>query len=250
MRQRINKVYKNIACATPENLQDPEDNYVICHFTELFWRVSSYLNVATWVQYFTHLDFKCITWQQNERLFTGRHRSAFFSPTGYVLPLRGDWAIFCHAGTVQVARVWSASEKSLKILRHSWELNPGHGKDRRWDSFLFPLSCSAGQINNGKDWNSQYTTGKACFHTSDTGFIIGIGFLRRNLTANGEETHRWLGGRKVWWAPWIILGYRGKARYVIHSIVHTKTLGTVKSWRSTCIGTILAYGTPSWKWVM
>jgi len=46
--------------------------------------------------------------------------------------LRGDWAIFCHAGSGQVGRVWSGREKS-----HGWELNPGHGEDRRW---AIPLS--------------------------------------------------------------------------------------------------------------
>ena len=51
--------------------------------------------------------------------------------------LRGDWAIFCHAGSGRVGRVWSAREKSREILRHGWELNPGHGEDRQW---AIPLS--------------------------------------------------------------------------------------------------------------
>ena len=38
--------------------------------------------------------------------------------TGCVVSLRGDWAIFCHAGSGRVGRVWSAREKSLKILFH------------------------------------------------------------------------------------------------------------------------------------
>jgi len=32
---------------------------------------------------------------------------------------------------------WAAREKSLEILRHGWELNPGHGEDRQW---AIPLS--------------------------------------------------------------------------------------------------------------
>ena len=52
--------------------------------------------------------------------------------TGCVVLLRGDCAIFCHAGSERVGRVWSAREKSLEILRHGWELNPGHGEDRQW----------------------------------------------------------------------------------------------------------------------
>jgi len=57
--------------------------------------------------------------------------------TGCVVPLRGDWAIFYHAGSGRVGRVWSAREKSLEILRHGWELNPGRRKDRQW---AIPLS--------------------------------------------------------------------------------------------------------------
>ena len=50
--------------------------------------------------------------------------------TGCVVSLRGDWAIFCHAGSGRVGRVWSAREKSLKISCRGWELNPGHREDR------------------------------------------------------------------------------------------------------------------------
>ena len=57
-----------------------------------------------------------------------------------VAPLRRNWAIFCHTCFGLVGRVWSAREKSFKILRHGWELNPGHWKNIQWDSFLFPLS--------------------------------------------------------------------------------------------------------------
>ena len=53
---------------------------------------------------------------------------------------QGDWVIFCHAGSVRVGRVWSAKEKSLEILRHGRKLNPGHGEDRQWDTFILPLS--------------------------------------------------------------------------------------------------------------
>ena len=37
--------------------------------------------------------------------------------TGCVVSLRGDWAIFCHAGSGRVGRVRSARWKSLEILR-------------------------------------------------------------------------------------------------------------------------------------
>jgi len=51
--------------------------------------------------------------------------------------VRGDWAIFCHAGSGQVGTVWSAREKLLEILRRGWELHPGHSEDRQWAT---PLS--------------------------------------------------------------------------------------------------------------
>jgi len=57
--------------------------------------------------------------------------------TGCVVSLRGDWAIFCHAGSGRVGRVWSARGKSLEILRRGWESNPGHREDRQR---AFPLS--------------------------------------------------------------------------------------------------------------
>jgi len=28
------------------------------------------------------------------------------------------------------------SQETLEILRHSWKLNPSHGEDRQWDSFI------------------------------------------------------------------------------------------------------------------
>jgi len=60
--------------------------------------------------------------------------------TGRVVPLRGNWAIFCHAGSGWVGRVWSPREKSLEILTYSWKPNPGHREDSQWDSFILPLS--------------------------------------------------------------------------------------------------------------
>jgi len=54
--------------------------------------------------------------------------------------LRGDWAIFYHAGPGWVGRVWSAGEKSLEILRRGWDWNPAYGENRQWGTFIFPLS--------------------------------------------------------------------------------------------------------------
>ena len=59
---------------------------------------------------------------------------------GCMVPLKGYWVICWHADSGGVGREWSARENSLGILCHGWELNPGHGKDRQWDSFIFPLS--------------------------------------------------------------------------------------------------------------
>ena len=47
--------------------------------------------------------------------------------TGCVVALRGDWAIFCHAGSGRVGRV-----RSLEIFRCGWELNLGHREGRQW----------------------------------------------------------------------------------------------------------------------
>ena len=42
--------------------------------------------------------------------------------TGCVVPLRGDWAIFCHADSRRVGRVWSAKEKLVKYsaVANNW----------------------------------------------------------------------------------------------------------------------------------
>ena len=49
--------------------------------------------------------------------------------TGCVVPLRGDWAIFRHASWLRPGWTSVISQgKTLEILRHGWELNPGHGK--------------------------------------------------------------------------------------------------------------------------
>jgi len=61
----------------------------------------------------------------NHRLSMVGLRPSSLLSTGWVVSLRGDWAIFCHAGSGQVGRVQSAREKSLEILHHGWELNPG-----------------------------------------------------------------------------------------------------------------------------
>jgi len=58
--------------------------------------------------------------------------------TGCMVSLRGDWAIFCHAGSGRVSRVWSARENALKYFAlAASELNPGHGEDRQWDYIMF-----------------------------------------------------------------------------------------------------------------
>jgi len=59
--------------------------------------------------------------------------TSFSMITRCVVLLTGDWAIFYHAGSGRVDRVWSARGKSLKILRHVRELKPGDGEDRQWD---------------------------------------------------------------------------------------------------------------------
>jgi len=94
--------------------------------------------------------------------------------TGCVMPLRGDWDIFCHAGSGWVGRVWSARKKSIETLHHGWELkprhredrqrdtfvlplsyhDPGHGEDRHWDSFIFPLSYHDPNLREDRQWHT------------------------------------------------------------------------------------------------
>jgi len=85
--------------------------------------------------------------------------------TDCVVSLRGDWAIFCHAGSGRVGRARSAREKSLEILRRGWELNLGHGEDRQC---AIPLSYH--------DWLMQlvYTILKLCLRLSVTRVTCGF----------------------------------------------------------------------------
>ena len=69
--------------------------------------------------------------------------------TGCVVSLRGDWAIFCYAGSGRVGRVWSARENSLEILRRGWELNPGHRENRQW---AIPLSYHDPGHGEDRQW--------------------------------------------------------------------------------------------------
>ena len=76
----------------------------------------------------------------NHHLSIVEHWPSSWLFTGCVVPLRGDWAIFSHAGSGRVGWVWPAREKSLELHCHGWELNPGQREDRQWDSFILPLS--------------------------------------------------------------------------------------------------------------
>jgi len=46
--------------------------------------------------------------------------------TGCVVPLRGDWAIFCHGGSGRLAECDQSGGKSLERLRRGRELNLSH----------------------------------------------------------------------------------------------------------------------------
>ena len=70
--------------------------------------------------------------------------------TGCVVPLRGDWAIFCHAGSGRVIN----QGKSFEILRHGWELDQGHGEDRHWDTFILSLSYHDPGHGEDRQWDT------------------------------------------------------------------------------------------------
>jgi len=79
---------------------------------------------------------------------------SFLLSTGWVVSLRGDWAIFCQTDSGHVSRVWSAREKSPEILRRDRELNPGHEENRRWDTFILPLSYHDPVHREGRQWDT------------------------------------------------------------------------------------------------
>ena len=74
--------------------------------------------------------------------------------TSFVVPLRGDWAIFCHAGSGGfIGREWSDREKSFEIFRHRRKLNPRHGVDRQWDTFILALSYHDPDRREDRQWD-------------------------------------------------------------------------------------------------
>ena len=81
-------------------------------------------------------------------------RSSSSMSAGCVVQLRGDWAIFCHAGSGRVGRMWSPREKSLEILHHGWEVNPGHWENRQWDTFILPLSYHDPGHGEDRQWDT------------------------------------------------------------------------------------------------
>jgi len=88
---------------------------------------------------------------------------SFSMSTGCVMPLRGYWAHFHHAGPGQDGRVWSASGKSLETFRHGQELksSPHAGRtDHEIHSFShWPIGTDSGLIkpaNNLRTLSQSY----------------------------------------------------------------------------------------------
>jgi len=69
--------------------------------------------------------------------------------TGCLVSVRGDWAILCNS-----IGMWSARGKTFWILRHGRELNPGHGEDRQWDTFILPLSYHDPGHREDRQWDT------------------------------------------------------------------------------------------------
>ena len=99
----------------------------------IFWRGSNFFNwVDAALALYRPLGYPFVPLFFSHLLSMGGHWPSSSLSTGSVVSLRRDWAIFCHAGSGRVGRVWSAREKSFKILHRGRELNPGHKEDRQW----------------------------------------------------------------------------------------------------------------------
>jgi len=107
-------------------------------------RCQSY-SLTVWIGYnIIRIDFS--NYYLNHFLISHRLSVVGLQPssllsTGCVVSLRGDWAIFCRAGSGQVGRVWSVREKSLEILRHDCEMY--HNRDwtlnDKWNTHQYSL---------------------------------------------------------------------------------------------------------------
>ena len=107
---------------------------ILSYVPTVVWVVLNSLNVKKREKFHLFLEVVFFSYHLS---MVGLRPSSSLS-TDCVVSFRGDWAIFCHAVSGRVGRVWSAREKSLAIVRRGWELNPGFREDRQW---AIPLSC-------------------------------------------------------------------------------------------------------------
>jgi len=111
-----------------------------------------------------------------------------------LVPLKGDWTIFCHAGSGRVGRVWSVRE-SLEILCHAWELNPGHAEDRQWDTVILPLSYHDPGHKEDRQWDtfilplSYYHPGHGEGRQWDTAILTLIYIMNQATERTASEIH-------------------------------------------------------------
>ena len=80
-------------------------------------------------------------------------------------PPRCPQVVWCHRGEIElfstalaqgrlIGRMWSAKEKSLQMLCHNRELNPDQGENRRWDTFIPPLSYHDPDHREDRQWDT------------------------------------------------------------------------------------------------
>jgi len=86
------------------------------------------------------------------------HRPSPWMSNGCVVPLRGNWVIFCHACWIRKGwrNVISQGKTPWNTMRHCHcqELNPGHGEDRQRDIFILLLSYHNQGHREDRQWDT------------------------------------------------------------------------------------------------
>jgi len=167
----------------------------------------------------THFQpVKLINVSFSHHLFLVGLRSSSSESTDYVVPLRGG-EIEPFSATLAQDNWQSvfSQAKSLEILRHGWDLNPGHREDRQWDAFILPLSYHDWLINTSVKWL------RALFKWT------GIYDAHRDSTTSWNLSCCWTNDL-IWGSSWFITSTPVPDRWLCR-LTNLASLTQLSAWR-------------------
>ena len=132
-----------------------------------YWEFSGgfmeYSRLERWSNHWEWFEgwFHCRKAFFSQCLSVVRRRPSSLMSTECVVLLRGDWAIFCHAGSGWVGRVWSAREKIFWNISPLLGIEPGQPKGQTVRYIYSPteLSWLALSHTYSKQWDEALPRG-------------------------------------------------------------------------------------------